>query len=149
MHAESADCSVPSAVKKRATSTKANAVAKTLVLNAESKSSTLARLSVPRRTVLDESDISCMIAEENYSDAPLVNHSPPVDQNSPAVKLIKVLYELIVAELEVSEVNCRRVEHIISDFLDTFVGLQFNVCRTHVIRHRIDTQDTPQFKERG
>lgn len=36
-----------------------------------------------------------------------------------------------------------------TEFLDTFAGSQFDVCRTHLIRHRIDTHDAPPFKERG
>lgn len=65
--------------------------------------------------------------------------APPVDKNSPAVKHNKVLSELKFAKLELPETYRRRVKHLVSDFLDAFAGSQFDVGRTHLIRHRIDT----------
>lgn len=38
--------------------------------------------------------------------------------------------------------------YIVSEFLDTFVGSQFNVDLTHLILHSIDTQAVPPLKVR-
>lgn len=91
-----------------------------------------------------------MITEENNSEAPLVDLVSPVDlippvdsvppvypylpldsvslvhlvlpfdKNSPDFKHKKVLSELKVAELELPEVDRRRVEHLVSEFFDAF-----------------------------
>lgn len=39
--------------------------------------------------------------------------------------------------------------NLVSEFIDAFFGLKFDDGRTHLIRHRIDTQYASPLKERG
>lgn len=74
---------------------------------------------------------------------------PQVYQNFIVVKLNKVLSKLNIVELKLAEADRRRVVQLVFDFLDAFTSSQFDIGRPHLIRHRIDTQDAPPFKEIG
>lgn len=81
--------------RESATTSKVKAAPGALAFNVASESSTCARLVAKHPAELHESDLLCMIAENN-SEVPLVDSIPPIklvlqiDDNSPAVKLNKV-----------------------------------------------------------
>ena len=72
----------------------------------------------------------------------------PEGQISFDVKLEKVLSELRVSSLDVSETVRRDLVEVVRRFLDVFAASPMDVGRTHVIRHRIETGENQAFKEK-
>lgn len=63
------------------------------------------------------------------------------------VKLEKVFGEFSVSLINLSDAHKRTLVSIIAEYLYVFTSSSGDVDRTHVIRHRIDTGDTPPFKD--
>lgn len=63
------------------------------------------------------------------------------------IKLLKVFGKLSVSSIDISEANQRTLVSLISKYFDAFAATLNDVCRTHVIRHRIDICDVSPFKD--
>ena len=62
--------------------------------------------------------------------------------------LQKVLAELKVFDLSISEFDKRRVVELVRRNLSAFAVSPSDIGRTHLVTHRIDTGENPPFKER-
>lgn len=65
--------------------------------------------------------------------------NPPIINLAHKAKLEKVLRELIVAEIDVSETSRRRIVQIVSEYLNVFAVSPFDIYRAFLITHLIDT----------